>query len=124
MDSFSIVLIAEGEDFDLLGHHESGIEAQTEVADDGFGFVLVLIDKFLCARESDFVDELVHFFGRHTDTTVADGKGFLVLIDEDADGEVTEFAFEIADRSECFELLRSIHGVTNQLTEKNLVVGV
>ena len=124
MDSLGIILVAEGEDFDLLGHHESGIEAQTEVTDDGFGFVLVLIDELLCAGESDFVDELVDFVGSHTDTTVADGEGFLVLIDEDADGEVTEFAFEIADRSECFELLRGINGITNQLTEKNLVVGV
>ena len=49
MDRFRIILVAEREYLNLLCHHKGGIEAQTKMADDGFGFVLVLIDELLCA---------------------------------------------------------------------------
>ena len=94
------------------------------MSNDSLSLVFILIDELFGAGESDLVDELVHFIGRHTDTSVADGKGFLVLIDNNADSEVAEFALEITYRSKCFEFLRSVHGITNQLTEEDLVVGI
>ena len=109
-------------DFYLLGNHERRVEAQTEVADDGSRVVLILLNELLGAGESDLVDILVDFFGCHTDTTV--GNGDCLVVELNPDGQVAHLTFELADGSQCLQLLRRIDGIGNQLTKENLVVAV
>ena len=53
---------------------------------------------------------------------VADGDGTLVLVETDADGQVTQFTLEVALFLECLHLLCGIDGVGHHLTEENLMV--
>ena len=62
----------------------------------GLTLRLELGDELLSARESDLVDVLIHFFGVHADTAVADGVGLFLLGDFHLDGEVAQFALELA----------------------------
>ena len=86
VDSLGVLGVAEREDLHFLSHHKGGIEAETEVTDNRFRLVFVLIDELLRAGESYLVDVLIDLVRRHTDTAVADGQGLLVLINQHADG--------------------------------------
>ncbi len=94
------------------------------MSDDGFCLVLVLVHELLSARERDLVDVLVHLLGGHTDTMVAHGEGVLVFVYQHAHTCIAEVALGFTYTGEGLQLLRSVHGVTNQLTEKYLVVRV
>ncbi len=48
-DGFSIFLIAERTDLNLLCHHECRVEAESEVAYDGIGGVFIFVDEFFSA---------------------------------------------------------------------------
>ena len=80
MHGFRVLLVGLGEDFHLLRYHESAVEAQTEVPDDGFRLVFVFVHELLGAGESDLVDVFVHLLGGHADTVVLHGQRLLVLI--------------------------------------------
>ena len=124
MYSFRILFIGLREDLHFLGNHEGGIETKTEMTDDGFRFVLILIEELLSTGEGDLVDVLVHFLSRHADTTVGNGECFFLFVNRDAHAEVTQVALHFPYGRERFEFLRSIHCIGNQFTEKNLVVRV
>ena len=76
-------LIAAGDDFHFLRHHEGRIESQTEMANDSVGVVLVFVKEIGYAREGYLVDILIDFLFRHADAPVADGQraGLLVKFD-------------------------------------------
>ena len=124
VNGLSIGQIAEGENLHFIGYHEGAVEAQTEMADDGFGFVFVLIDELFGAGESYLVDVAVDLIGGHAYAVVGDGERFLTLINNDAYAQVAQVAFGIADGGEGFEFLCGVYGVGNQFTEEDLVVAV
>ena len=115
---------ALGDDLDLLAHHEGGVESETEMADDGLGLVLVLVEEVGDAGEGNLVDVLVDLLGRHADAAVGDGERAGLLIEGDADGEVAQVAGEVACRGEGLHLLRGVHGVADHLAKEYLVVGI
>ena len=53
------------------------------MTDDGDLVILVLVEEFLCTRESDLVDVLLYLIRSHPDTSVADGDGLLLRVEAD-----------------------------------------
>ena len=80
MHGFGVFLVGLREDLYFLGNHERGIETETEMTNNGFGFVLILVEELLGSGESDLVDVFIHLFSGHADTMIGDGKGLLGLI--------------------------------------------
>ena len=111
-----------GDDFYLLGNHESRVEAQTEVADDGVRVVLVLLEEVVGARESYLIDVFVDFFGGQTNTAVGHGNG--VLAQADTDRQVAQLAFVLTNGGKSLQFLRSINGVGHQFAQEYFVVTV
>ena len=89
----STFLITACDDFHLLRYHETGVEAQSEVSDNGIGRVFILIEEVGDARESNLVDVFINLLCRHTNTTVADGEGSVFLVKADMHGKVAQLAF-------------------------------
>ena len=108
---FGIVLIRTGDDFHFLGDHEGRVESQTEVTDDGVGIVLVFLQEVIGTGEGNLVDVFVDFFGCHTQTTVTDGDGTVVLVGFYADGQIAQFPFELTGSRQCFQFLSGIYGI-------------
>ena len=63
---------------------------------------LVGFDKLRSAREGYLVDELVDFFCRHSDTSVADGNGLFLFVDIHMNTEVAQFSAEFTQIAEGF----------------------
>ena len=124
VNGFRVLFVGLREDLHFLADHEGGVEAETEMADDGFGLVLVLVEELLGAGESDLVDELIHLFGRHADAMVGDGEGFLGFVDDDADTQVAEVTLGFADRGERLQFGRCIDGVRDQFAQEDLMVRI
>ena len=70
------------------------------------------------------VDVLVHLFGVHADTSIADSEGLFLLVDFHLDGEVAQLAFELARGSEGFQLLRGVHGVADDFAQEDFLVRI
>ena len=115
-----------GDDLYTVGHHEGGIEAEAELADDVFGVGLVLefFYELGGTGEGDLVDVLFDLFAGHADAFIADGDGLFVLIEAYLDAEVAELTVEFAEGGEFFELLGGIYGVADELAEEDLMIGV
>ena len=116
------LLVGAGENLHFVGDHESGVESQTEVADDRL--VLVFLHELLGARKGDLVNIALHLVGRHTDTTVGYSQGLGLLVRRNADRQVAQVAFYVAHRGQGLEFLRGIHGVGDQLTQEDFVVRI
>ena len=124
VNSLRVLFVRERENLHFLGNHEGRIETETEMADDGFCLVFVLVEELLCAGERDLVDELIHLFGRHSDTVVGDGKCLFLFINRNAYARITQVTLDFAYGRKGLEFGRCINCVGNQLTKKNLVVGI
>ena len=76
------VPVGERVDGHLVGHHERGVEAQSEMTDDLVlvGLVLVLLQEILGAGEGDLVDVLLHLVGGHAQAVIGEGDGLRVRI--------------------------------------------
>ena len=122
MNSFRILFIGLRENLHFLAYHERGIEAKTEMTDDGLCLVLILVQELLCAGESNLVDEFVHLFGCHADTVVGNGERLFLFINSNAHTKVAQVALHFTYGRERFQFRRCINGIGNQFTEKNLVV--
>ena len=120
----SALLIAQRVDDHLFGHHESRVEAESEMADYAVGRVLILRQEFFGARESNLVDIFVDIVGGHSDTVVADGQRSGLGVDLHCHLGVAYLTLEVAERRERAELLGSVHGIADELTQKNFVVAV
>ena len=118
------LLVRERAYLHLGRDHEGRVEAQTEVADDGVGRVLVFGKEFLGAGEGNLVDVFVDVLGGHAYAAVGDGEGAFLLVDGDRDVEVAQLALIFAERRERAQLLGGVDGVAHQLAQKNLVVAV
>ena len=67
VDSLGALLIGQGVDMHFIRHHEGGVEAQSEMADDLIRVALILIFLYEvgCAGESNLVDVLLHLVRGH-----------------------------------------------------------
>ena len=66
----------------LVGNHESGIEAQSEMTDNlvFICFVLVFLQEIRCTGEGNLVNIFLYFVGSHTKTVVSKGESFFFRI--------------------------------------------
>ena len=94
------------------------------MSDDGFRFVLVLVDELLRSGEGYLVDVLVHLLGGHTDTAVADGECLFLLVDDDLHAQVSEVALHFPYGGECLEFLRGVHRIADELAQEDFVIRI
>ncbi len=115
-------LPGKGLDAYLLRNHEGGVEAQSEMSDDAASLVLVFFQELACRRKGDLVDILVHLFLGHADAAVGDLDGLGLVVHVETDGQVAQFALEIAGSGKGFQLLSRIHSVCNKFAHEDIVV--
>ena len=113
----------ERDQLHLVGHHEAGIEAQAEVADDGIILAFIFLQEFLGAGEGHLVDVALHLIGRHADAVVADRDRFGFAINADAD--LSFFALAaIAAHGRHAPLADGVDAITDQLAQEHLMAGI
>ena len=120
----SAFLIGAGDDFHLLADHECRVEAQSEMADDGVGRLLVFIEEVGNAREGNLVDVLVDFLGCHADASVADGKRLCLLVEGHANSQVAQLTLVVAAIGQRLHLLCGIDGVRDHLAQEYFMIAV
>ena len=109
--------------FHLLRHHETGVEAQAEMADDRVSLLFVLLQKILGTGEGNLVDVALHLIGGHADAVVSNGELFSISVNGDADNPVFAFA-AVARHGRHTPLADGVDTVADQLAEKHLMAGV
>ena len=114
--------VALGHNVHLSAYHECRVESQAEMADNGVGLVLILLQEVVHTREGDLVDVAVHLLGGHTDTPVADGEGSCLLVQRDTYGQIAHLTLEVTLCGQGLYLLRGIHGVRHHLTQEYLMI--
>ena len=132
------VVIAEGRargHVHLFGHHEHGIEAHAEAADDvgGIGFFAVglgflgsqLGAEGLGAGFGDGAQVLGQFGGGHAQAGVLDGQGLGVLVEADADLQrQVVMARGLAPVAAEAQFVQGVGSVGDELAEKDLAIGI
>ena len=99
----TVTTVLFGDDGDLVGHHEGGIEAHTELADDvHLGVGLCVLLKIQAAAFGNGAEVLLQFVLCHADAVVAHRQGVRGLIQRKADAEV---------------LLLHLHGIVCEAAE-------
>ena len=86
-----------GDDRDLVGDDEGGIEADAELADElGVLFLVAgeIFQEFTGAGGGDGADVVDHFLAAHADAVVGDGYGLGVLVHGDVDLEIAVVTVE------------------------------
>ena len=115
--------LCAGDDGDLFGHHERGIEADAELTDDVDVIALVLGLEVKGAGPGNRAEVLLQLLLRHADAVIGDGQRAAVLVGldvdfqvvlRDADGRVGQ-ALEVA-------LVAGVRCVGDQLTQEDLAV--
>ncbi len=94
------------------------------MADNACGGVFVFIEELLGAGERYLVDIAVDILGGHAYAGVADSERAGLFVDSHTHIELTDLAFEFAERREGAQLLAGVDGVRDKLTEENLVVAI
>ena len=114
-----------GDDRHLVGHHEGGVEADAELADDVDVLVLVVLLEVEGAGVGDGAEVLLQLLLRHADAVIGDGKGAAVLVAGEQDAEI---AFVHADggvgQALIIQLVDGVRSVGDQLPQEDLLVGV
>ena len=113
----------EGHQFHLAGDHETGVEAQAEVADDRVALALVLLQEILGTGEGHLVDVALHLIGVHADAVVRDGERLGLAVDADVDQSFGALA-AVAGHRRHPALADGIHAVAHQLPQEHLVAAV
>ena len=111
----------------LVGYHECGIETETEMTDDLIlvGLVLIFLHKLCCAGESDLGNVLLYLIRCHTKTVIDKLHGFGFRIDDNLDLCLVIIGKLIfAHHLKLFQLGDRVTAVGDQLTHKNIVVGI
>ena len=122
LDSLGAFLIALRDDVYTVAYHKRTVEAQTEMADDGVGILLVFVEEIVGSREGYLIDILINLLGRHADTAVADGNGASVLVHLHLYLQFTHLALEVAFTGEGLQFLCRIHGIRDNLADEDLVI--
>ena len=114
---------AEGQRVDghLVGNHEYGIEAQTEMTDDAGIFLIFVLGVFLHeglrAGERDLVDVGLDFVLRHADAVVDEAEFARGFIHHDVNGAVLR-----GGAVHHAELGDGVAAVAHQFSVKNVMV--
>ena len=117
VDRGGVRLIGLCIDGDHVGDHESGIEAQAEVADDlvAAGLVLIFLKEGFRAGEGDVVDIFTDFVGGHAKAVVCYLNGLFGRVRDHVDaGRIALGKFKIAHHIQLFQLGDGIAAVGDQ----------
>ena len=119
-----------GEQFDLVGHHEGGVEADAELADQLLGHrgvlrVLQLLAQLGCPGLGQRADQVDHFGAGHADAVVADGQGAGLGVHVDIDVQIRGVDIEVlVPEGLDPQLVQRVRGIGDQLPQKRVLVGV
>ncbi len=113
---------------DLLGHHEGGVEAHAEAADDVHGVALglgVLGLELLGTGVGDGAEVLLELLGGHANAVIRDGEGAGVLVVSERDGQVllVDLGGGVGQALEV-QLVDGVRRVGDELAQEDLAVGV
>ena len=122
LDGLGVFTIGLGDNLHLFGHHESRVEAQAKMSDNGIGIILIFLQEVVSAGEGYLVDIFVDFIGCQSQAAVGYGQG--ILAQGDVDGEVAQVALEVAHRGKGLQLLCGVHGIGHQFAEEDFVVAI
>ena len=115
-----------GDNGDGGGHHEGGVEAYAELADDVH--IIALFHGLLEAERAGLADGaqiLFHFLPGHADAVVGNGENAGVLGPGDGDFQVVLVHIQAAVRQgQVGQLIDGVGGVGDDLPEENLPVGI
>ena len=119
-DGFGAFCAGEGIDGDFIRDHKGGIEAQTKVADNAaLVIALVILQEFFGTGESDLVDVLFDFLGRHADAVIGKTNLFCFFIQRDGD---TIVAFLVGVKH--FFFGDGITAVGNHFADEDVLIGI
>ena len=118
-----------GDERDPVGHHEGGVEADAELADQLRvvldGFLLQALHEGAGAGAGDGADVLLHLGDRHADAVVADGEGAGPLVGDDLDLPVAvPLQKRFAGVGFEADLVDGVGGVGDQFPQEDVLVGV
>ena len=115
----------------MVGHHEGGVEAHAELADDVGGVLpaVLLLGQLLLELEGaaagDGAQVLLQLLLRHADAVVGDGQGAGELVGGEGDLEVGAVQPHlVVGEGLVGQLVHRVAGVGDQLPQENLLVGV
>ncbi len=123
----STLHIRQGINRYLMRYHKCAIEAQTKMTDNLLlaSLILVLAKEIGSAGKCDFVDILLYFISRHTDTVINKGKRLFIRIRTNDNLPRVVFRLgKFATKSKLLKLRDCVTAVRNQLTYKNIMVGI
>jgi hypothetical protein len=121
---------APGQQFDLVGHHEAGVEADAELADEALGRGLVLgalqlLDQLGGPRVGDRADELDDLVVGHADAVVAHRQGARVPVRLDLDVQVGHISTQrVVPQALQTQLVQRVGGVRDELAQEHVLVRV
>ena len=112
----------------FIRDHKSGIEADTELTDDGEVFISGLLPVHLTLEligtaPGDHAEVILRLSHRHADAVVTDGDGPGCLVYDDVNAEIiTVQPDRIIGQREIAELVNRIGRIGDNLTQENLFV--
>ena len=114
-----------GDDGDLVGHHEGGVEADAELADDVDVLVLVVLLEVQRTGVGDGAQVLLQLRFGHADAVVLHGEDAVFLVAGDQDAEIAlVHAHGGVGQALIIQLVDGVRGVGDQLPQENFLVGV
>ena len=118
--------VLPGDDGDFACHHEGGIEAHAELADDID--VFLLLHGLLEAQGAglgDGAQVLLHLLLAHADAVIGHGEGAVFLVPGDGDGElVPGNAHLLIGQGRIGQLVNGVGGVGDDFPQEDLPVGI
>mmetsp|Transcript_66443 Transcript_66443/g.183954 ORF Transcript_66443/g.183954 Transcript_66443/m.183954 type:complete len:255 (+) Transcript_66443:1645-2409(+) len=119
------VVEAAGDHLHLRCHQESGVEADTELANKAhIGLATPqLLNKVCSARACDAAEVLDELGLHHTDTVVLDHEGACVLVGPDAQLHGLGWRVALSEGQEAF-LVTRVRGVGHELPQEDILVRV
>ena len=125
-----LLAVLAGDDRDLVGDHEGGVEADAELADDGDVLALGLLAVKLAfelvgAALGDDAEVVLGLLLSHANAVVTHGDGALVLVDDDVDVVVGAVKADLVVRQrQVAELVDGVGRVGDYLAQEDFLIGV